>query len=126
MFTAIFFAKSEYVGEYIWTYLLSGGLLFGACFMATDYATSPKGLLAVCIYGIGLGFLTVVFRKFGSMNGGVSFAILLMNIVTPLLEKITPRIFGVKSKWITNCQKIKGFFQKIGKKKSEEKEAQNG
>ncbi len=126
VFTAIFFAKSEYVGEYIWTYLLSGGLLFGACFMATDYATSPKGLLAVCIYGIGLGFLTVVFRKFGSMNGGVSFAILLMNIVTPLLEKITPRIFGVKSKWVTNCQKIKGLFQKIGKKKSEEKEAQNG
>ena len=127
VFTAIFFANSGYVGEYIWTYLLGGGLMFGAFFMATDYATSPKSLLAVCIYGIGLGFLTVIFRKYSSMNEGVSFAILLMTVVTPLLEKISPRIFGVKSKWITNGQKIKAAFQKLGKKnKSEEKEAQNG
>ena len=117
VFTAIFFAKSEYVGEYVWTYLLGGGLMFGAFFMATDYATSPKGLLAVCIYGIGLGFLTVIFRKFSSMNEGVSFAILLMNICTPLLEKILPRTFGVKSKWITNSQKIKEFFEKKFAKK---------
>ena len=117
LFTAIFFAKSEYVGEYIWTYLLGGGLMFGAFFMATDYATSPKGLLAVCIYGIGLGFLTVIFRKYSSMNEGVSFAILLMNICTPLLEKILPRTFGVKSKWITNSQKIKEFFEKKFAKK---------
>ena len=128
VFTAIFFANSEYVGEYVWTYLLGGGLMFGAFFMATDYATSPKAPLAVCIYGIGLGLLTVIFRKFSSMNEGVSFAILLMNIVTPLLEKIPPRIFGMKSKWETNGKKIGEWFKKVfsKKQKSEEKEAQNG
>ena len=128
VFTAIFFAKSQYVGEYVWTYLLGGGLLFGAFFMATDYATSPKGLLAVCIYGVGLGFLTVIFRKYSSMNEGVSFAILLMNICTPLLEKISPRIFGTKSKWETNGKKIAEWCKKTfsKKQKSEEKEAQNG
>lgn len=98
VFTAIFFSGSEYVGQYVWTYLLSGGLMFGAFFMATDYATSPKTCLAVVIYGVGLGFLTVVFRKFGTMNEGVSFAILLMNVLTPLLEKITPRAFGAPKK----------------------------
>jgi len=98
VFTAIFFANTGYVGEYIWTYLLGGGLMFGAFFMATDYATSPKSCLAVVIYGVGLGFLTVIFRKFGTMNEGVSFAILLMNILTPLLDKIMPRVFGAPKK----------------------------
>ena len=68
--------------------------MFGAVFMATDYATSPKSTPAVAIYGIGLGLLTVVIRKFGTMNEGVSFAILLMNIVTPLLNRIRTRPFG--------------------------------
>lgn len=99
VFTAIFFADSGYVGEYIWTYLLGGGLMFGAFFMATDYATSPKSCLAVVIYGVGLGFLTVLFRKFGTMNEGVSFAILLMNVLTPLLDKIMPRAFGAPKKF---------------------------
>lgn len=98
VFTAIFFANTGYVGEYIWTYLLGGGLLFGAFFMATDYATSPKSCLAVVIYGIGMGFLTVIFRKFGTMNEGVSFSILLMNILTPLLDRIMPRVFGAPKK----------------------------
>lgn len=99
VFTAIFFANSEYVGEYVWTYLLGGGLWFGAFFMATDYATSPKSPIAVLIYGIGLGFLTVIFRKFSTMNEGVSFAILLMNILTPLLDRIMPRVFGAPKKF---------------------------
>ena len=94
VFTAIFYANTGYVGEYVWTYLLGGGLMFGAVFMATDYATSPKSTPAVVIYGIGLGLLTVVIRKFGTMNEGVSFAILLMNIVTPLLNRIRTRPFG--------------------------------
>jgi len=94
VFTALFFCTSDYVGEYIWTYLLSGGLLFGAFFMATDYSTSPKKSVAVYIYGIALGLLTVVFRKYSSMNEGVSFAILLMNIVTPLLDMIKQKPFG--------------------------------
>ena len=98
VFTAIFFANTGYVAQYIWTYLLGGGLMFGAFFMATDYATSPKSCLAVVIYGVGLGFLTVIFRKFGTMNEGVSFAILLMNILTPLLDKIMPRVFGAPKK----------------------------
>ena len=57
VFTAIFYANTGYVGEYVWTYLLGGGLMFGAVFMATDYATSPKSTPAVVIYGIGLGLL---------------------------------------------------------------------
>lgn len=98
LFTAIFFAGSGYAGEYVWTYLLGGGLMFGAFFMATDYATSPKTPVAVVIYGVGLGLLTVIIRKFGTMNEGVSFAILLMNIVTPLLEKIKRKPFGTPVK----------------------------
>lgn len=98
VFTAIFFANTGYVGEYIWTYLLGGGLMFGAFFMATDYATSPKSCLAVVIYGVGLGFLTVIFRKYGTMNEGVSFAVLLMNALTPLLDKIVPKVFGAPKK----------------------------
>ena len=79
--------------------------MFGAVFMATDYSTSPKGGVAVLIYGVGLGLLTVIIRKFGSMNEGVSYAILLMNIVTPLLDRIRPRPFGtprvrLSDKWL--------------------------
>ena len=105
VFTAVFYANTGYVGEYVWTYLLGGGLMFGAVFMATDYSTSPKGGVAVLIYGVGLGLLTVIIRKFGSMNEGVSYAILLMNIVTPLLDRIRPRPFGtprvrLSDKWL--------------------------
>ena len=112
VFTAIFFAGSGYVGEYIWTYLLGGGLMFGAFFMATDYATSPKTCLAVVIYGVGLGFLTVIFRKYGTMNEGVSFAILLMNVLTPLLDRIMPRVFGAPKK--NNFAKLTKKHKKDG------------
>ena len=98
MFTAIFYANTDFVGEYVWSGLLGGGLVFGAFFMATDYATSPKSTVAVIIYGVLLGFITVIIRKFGSYPEGVSFAILIMNIVTPLLEKIKPRVFGQPKK----------------------------
>ena len=65
--------------------LLSGGLMLGAFFMATDYVTSPtdKGKL---VAGIFLGVVTMLIRKFGNMNEGVSFAILLMNLITPYIE----------------------------------------
>lgn len=116
VFTAIFFADSGYVGEYVWTYLLGGGLMFGAFFMATDYATSPKTPVAVAIYGIGLGLLTVIIRKFGTMNEGVSFAILLMNIVTPLLEKIKRKPFGTPVKSLKDV--AADFKAKFGKKKA--------
>ena len=120
LFTAIFFADSPYVGEYVWTYLLGGGLMFGAVFMATDYATSPKTPVAVVIYGLGLGFLTVVIRKFGTMNEGVSFAILLMNIVTPLLEKIKRKPFGTPVKGAREI--FAEIGAKFGKKSSRDEE----
>ena len=112
IFTAIFYSDTGYVGEYVWTYLLGGGLLFGAFFMATDYATSPNSPVAVIIYGIGLGLLTVIIRKFSSMSEGVSYAILLMNIVTPLLDKIKVKPFGgypaYKNKDFVDASAIKG------------------
>lgn len=112
IFTAIFYSNTGYVGEYVWTYLLGGGLLFGAFFMATDYATSPKSPIAVIIYGIGLGLLTVIIRKFSSMSEGVSYAILLMNIATPLLDKIKVKPFGgypaYKNKDFVDASAIKG------------------
>ena len=66
--------------------LLSGGLILGACFMATDYVTSPMSLWGGVIYGAGIGFLTMMIRYFGSYPEGVSFAILIMNSVVPLLN----------------------------------------
>jgi len=66
--------------------LLSGGLVLGACFMATDYVTSPMSLWGGVIFGVGIGFLTMMIRYFGSYPEGVSFAILIMNSVVPLLN----------------------------------------
>ncbi len=77
--------------------VLSGGLLLGAIFMATDYATTPLTTKGKIIFGIGCGLITVVIRSFSSMAEGVSFAILLMNILTPYIDKLTaPRAFGYK------------------------------
>lgn len=79
--------------------LLSGGLLLGAIFMATDYTTSPLYLWARVVFAIGCGFFTVVIREFGSLPEGVSYSILLMNILTPLLERaIKPRPLGAPKK----------------------------
>lgn len=66
--------------------LLSGGLMLGAFFMATDYVTSPTTDKGKLIFGIGLGVITMMIRHFGTMNEGVSFAILLMNLVVPYIE----------------------------------------
>ena len=66
--------------------LLSGGLMLGAFFMATDYVTSPTTDKGKLIFGICLGVITMMIRKFGNMNEGVSFAILLMNLLTPYIE----------------------------------------
>ncbi|MBR6305887.1 MAG: RnfABCDGE type electron transport complex subunit D [Bacteroidales bacterium] len=66
--------------------LLSGGLILGACFMATDYVTSPMSLWGGVIFGVGIGFLTMMIRYFGPYPEGVSFAILIMNSVVPLLN----------------------------------------
>ena len=124
VFTALIYCKSQYVGEYVLTYLLGGGLLFGAFFMATDYATSPKSWIGVVIYGIGLGVLTVVFRRFSSMPEGVSYSILLMNIVTPLLEKIKRRPYGVPKRNL--AKEIGEKFKARAKKKVAAEGGENG
>lgn len=75
--------------------VLSGALLLGAIFMATDYVTSPATPLGKIIFGLGAGLLTFMIRYFGIYPEGVSFAILFMNILTPYIEKLTARkIFG--------------------------------
>jgi len=66
--------------------LLTGGLILGACFMATDYVTSPMSVKGGIVFGIGIGFITMMIRYFGSYPEGVSFAILIMNSVVPLLN----------------------------------------
>ena len=66
--------------------LLTGGVVLGACFMATDYVTSPMSNLGGVIYGIGIGLLVMLIRYFGAYPEGMSFAILIMNIVVPLLN----------------------------------------
>jgi electron transport complex protein RnfD len=75
-------------------HLCSGGLLLGAIFMATDYVTSPMTTRGQLLYGVGIGLITVVIRLWGSYPEGVSFAILLMNAATPLIDKyILPKRF---------------------------------
>ncbi|MBR2619184.1 MAG: RnfABCDGE type electron transport complex subunit D [Paludibacteraceae bacterium] len=75
-------------------HLCSGGLLLGAIFMATDYVTSPMTTRGQLIYGVGIGLITVIIRLWGSYPEGVSFAILLMNATTPLIDKyISPKRF---------------------------------
>lgn len=87
--------------------LLSGGLMLGAFFMATDYATSPINFKGRIIFGIGCGIITSMIRLFGSLPEGVSFAIILMNILVPHIENLTtPKPFGT-----------------VKEKKSKEKEA---
>ena len=80
--------------------VLGGGLFLGAFFMATDYVTSPVTKKGQLIFGIGCGLLTSFIRLFGSLPEGVSFSIILMNILVPHIEHLTtPKPFGtVKEK----------------------------
>ena len=76
-------------------HLFSGGLMLGAVFMATDYVTSPMTKKGMIIFGCGIGVITVAFRLWGTYTEGVSFAILLMNAFTPLINNYTsPKRFG--------------------------------
>ncbi|NOU59417.1 RnfABCDGE type electron transport complex subunit D [Marinifilum caeruleilacunae] len=80
-------------------HILTGGLLLGGIFMATDYVTSPMSNKGMIIYGIGIGVLTVVIRVFGAYPEGVSFAILIMNAFVPLINVyVKPKRFGEKRK----------------------------
>ena len=88
-------------GENAWTFalyeLVSGGLLLGAFFMATDYATSPISIKGKIIFAIGCGLITSLIRLFGNMNEGVSFSIVLMNILVPHIDRLTvPKPFGME------------------------------
>ncbi|MDD6279705.1 MAG: RnfABCDGE type electron transport complex subunit D [Oscillospiraceae bacterium] len=77
--------------------VLSGGVFLGAFFMATDYATTPITNKGKIIFGLGCGIITFVIRHFGSYPEGVSFSILLMNVLTPYIEQLTRnKVFGAK------------------------------
>jgi electron transport complex protein RnfD len=79
-------------------HLLAGGMMLGAVFMATDMVTSPINSKGQIVFGIGCGLLTILFRCFGTMPEGVSFAILIMNALVPLINKATKSTpFGHKS-----------------------------
>ena len=81
------------------TEVFTGGLMLGAIFMATDYVTSPMTHKGQIIYGIAIGFLTIVIRNWGSYPEGMSFAILIMNAFTPLINTyVKPKRFGEKQK----------------------------
>lgn len=90
---ALIFYKSGWL--YILPTLLSGGLMFAAFFMLTDYSSSPNSRWGILIYAVGAAFFTMLIRRFASGNEGVSLAILMMNCLTPLIDKATkPKPFG--------------------------------
>jgi electron transport complex protein RnfD len=78
--------------------LLSGGLLFGAVFMATDYVSAPVTERGKIIFGAGAGLITILIRKFGSYPEGVMYSLLIMNAVTPYLNRLTHRKYGFVQK----------------------------
>ena len=86
VFSGIFYLvdPSQYMDPLF--HLLTGGVILGACFMATDYVTSPMSTKGGIIYGVGIGLLVMLIRMFGSYPEGMSFAILIMNMVTPLIN----------------------------------------
>ena len=94
------FVLSWLLGENPVEHILSGGLMLGAFFMATDYSTTPSTKWGKVIFGFGCGVITVLIRVFGSYPEGVSFAILLMNILTPYIVLWTRKkpFGGVKAK----------------------------
>ncbi|MBQ8090324.1 MAG: RnfABCDGE type electron transport complex subunit D [Pyramidobacter sp.] len=96
--------------------LLSGGLMLGAIFMATDYSTSPVTLPGRLIYGCGCGLLTVIIRRFGGYPEGVSFAILIMNCCAWFIDQLTqPRRFGVTREDVKKQKEAKKAAKKEAK-----------
>lgn len=97
MYIGVVFVFSAALGQDPVMQILSGGLFLGAIFMATDYVTSPLTNKGKLIYAVGCGVLTVLIRSFGSLPEGVSFSIIIMNILVPHIEKLTtPKPFGMK------------------------------
>lgn len=92
----LLFSGHGFDGNYLTAQLCGGGLMLGAFFMATDYVTSPITPTGQIVFGICCGVLTGLFRTFGANAEGVSFAIILSNLLVPMIEKYTvPRAFGV-------------------------------
>lgn len=80
-------------------HLLTGGMLLGAIFMATDYVTSPMSVKGMLVFGAGIGFLTILIRVVGAYPEGMSFAILIMNAFVPIINKyMKPKLFGAVKK----------------------------
>ena len=101
LFALIAAAAGGMRGELLWEYplfhLLAGGAILGAVYMATDYSTSPMTHKGMVVYGVGIGVITMCIRLWGAYPEGVSFAILIMNAVVPLINKyVKPRRFGLK------------------------------
>jgi electron transport complex protein RnfD len=91
------FSKTGNPLEWMTYSLLSGGVMLGAIFMATDYATSPATPVGQWIFGVGCGALTVLFRYYGIFPEGVTYAILIMNALVWVIDRYTaPRRFGTK------------------------------
>ena len=93
----IFGGKGLFNGDWIF-HILSGGLILGAFFMATDYVTSPLTSKGQVIFGVGCGLFTMIIRLWGGYPEGASYAILIMNAVVPLIDRhVRPRIYGTHS-----------------------------
>ena len=96
---ALIFGGHGFDLNYLGAQLLGGGLIFGAFFMATDYVTSPITPMGQIIFAIALGILTGIFRIFGGSAEGVSYAIIICNLLVPLIERVTiPVPFGKEGK----------------------------
>jgi len=92
----IFSSQGFFKGDFLFS-ILSGGLILGAFFMATDYVTSPLSKKGQVVFGIGCGVIAFVIRRFGGYPEGVSYSILIMNAAVPLIDRhIRPRIYGTK------------------------------
>lgn len=99
-FIWIFGARPFFSGDWIF-HLLSGGLILGAFFMATDYVTSPLTKKGQVIFGIGCGILTAVLRIWGGAAEGTCYAILMMNAATPMIDRFTKRrVYGSNGKFV--------------------------
>jgi electron transport complex protein RnfD len=96
LFTYIFGPKGLFAGDWVF-HILSGGLILGAFFMATDYVTSPLTRKGQIIFGVGCGLITAIIRLWGGYPEGVSYAILMMNGATPIIDRYTKnRIYGTR------------------------------
>ena len=94
-FLAVVFVFSAILGNDPLQAILCGGVMLGAVFMATDYTTSPMTEVGQYIYAFGCGLILAVIRKWGSYTEGVTYAILIMNVATPLIDKFVKiRVYG--------------------------------